>query len=132
MIYYSPYSDRAKNFNENIKEEHYLVAVIAFTSNLILNILIAYLLFYRQQKYHYFYLLFFLQIAFYASLIGDAAYGEYIKNKEPSKTYKDTYFPIAENINFLFIILSMLLVNFLPYIEKKNLINLNKNDTREI
>lgn len=132
MIYYSPYTDRAKNFNENIKEEHYIVAIIAFTFNLIFNILIAYLLFYQQDKHIYFYGLVFLFLAFYASLIGDAAYGEYIKTKEPSKTYKDTYFPIAENINFLFVILSMLLISFLPYNEKKNLIPDIKNDTGKI
>ena len=132
MIFYSPYTDRAKNFNENIKEEHYAVAVVAFTSNLIFNIMVAYLLFYIQNKYLYFYLLVFTLVAFYVTLIGDAAYGTYIKDKEPHKTYKDTYFPIAENINFLFLILSMLLISFLPYIEKKNIITTNKNDSGEV
>jgi hypothetical protein len=120
MIFYSPYENKAINFNTKISEEHGIVAITAFTSNVILNMFVAYHIFYKRGSYNlYFWALIIMQLGFYLSLVADAEYSNYIKTREPNNTYKDVYFPIAENINFLFFVLTMFLLAFLPFIKKK-------------
>lgn len=118
MIYYSPLENKAKNFNNEKQNEHSIVALISFTFNLILNMLITYLLFYKNDVNNnkiYFYILILLQIIFYLSLIIDIDYRHHNK----TNNYKDNYFPVAENINFLFIILSVALLSFKPLKKSK-------------
>ena len=112
MIFYTPYKDRAKNSTNKKLEEHYAVAAIAFTSNLAFNIMIAYLLFYRLNLKKYFFLLIFAQIGFFGSLVFDVEYYKYLKDKNPDTQYKNNYFPVAENINFLFIVVSIVLISY--------------------
>ena len=130
MIFYSPYENKAANFNTKISEEHVIVAISAFTTNLILNMFVAYHLLHKKNSYNiYFWVLIIMQLGFYLSLVADAEYATYIKNKEPKNTYKDTYFPIAENLNFLLFILTMFLLAFLPLIKKK-IKKLSKNEIK--
>ena len=102
MIFYSPYTDQAKDFNDKIKDEHYAVAVVAFTCNLIFAILIAFLMLYRGKLKVAFYIVIAIEIGFFLSLLADVGYEDYIKKSNDNTT--DTYFPVAENINYQFMI----------------------------
>lgn len=109
MIYYSPFKQNEKYRSST--DEHGIVAIIAFTSELVFNILIYIFMINNYRKsMPYLILLIIIEVAFFISLFADAYY-EY-KTMSTNKSF-GTYFAVAENINYNFVVISILLLGFL-------------------
>ena len=113
MIYYSFLENQG--LSNDRKEEHLYVASLAFILVLIFNITIAYTTLYKKYK-NIFWIFVIINISFFLSLVADTEYASYIKKNDrgKKKNYKDTYFPIGENINYNFFMASILIATFVP------------------
>ena len=116
MMYYSYLENQGDTTDS--KTQHYTIAIITFILALIFNIITAYIILYKSYR-KLSILLIVAEIAFFFSLAVDIEYQTQIKNKKHNKTYKDIYFPIGENINYLFFITSILLLSLMP-LNRKN------------
>ena len=108
MVYYSPFKQNREV--RSTMEEHGVVAFITFTLELIFNIMIyVFFILNYPKAMPYLVVLILLEIGFFLSLVGNAYYElKYVKNDSLG-----TYFAVAENINYNFVIASILLLGFL-------------------
>ena len=108
MVYYSPFKQNQKV--RSTMDEHGIVAVIAFTLELIFNILIyVFMILNYRKSMPYLIILILIEIGFFLSLFVDAYYEyKYVGNDSLGN-----YFAIAENINYNFVVISIFLLGFL-------------------
>lgn len=117
MVYYSFLENQGETTDD--ETQHYAVAIATFVLVLIFNIITAYIILYKSYR-KISILLIVAEIAFFFSLAADIEYQTQIKKKKhENRAYKDIYFPIGENINYLFFITSILLLSLMP-LNRKN------------
>ena len=108
MVYYSPFKQNREV--RSTMSEHGTVAVIAFTLELLFNILIYIFMILNYRKtMPYLIALILIEVGFFISLFANAYYEyKYVGNDSLG-----TYFAIAENINYNFVVISIFLLAFL-------------------